>query len=110
MVTVGGGALWGSGGLTKAQLDRVLRDMEAAMRASGAALNVIRTRPLPTAAKENAGALSARQHLFIHLHSFAASLASMHRCHNFVCWRCSCASTPPPQPSTHRLAADKLAC
>ena len=48
--------MWGPTGLTQAQLDRALKDIETAMKARGAAMNLIRARTLPTAAKENAGA------------------------------------------------------
>ena len=56
LATIGGGPVWGPSGLSQAQLDRALKEVEAAMEARGAALNLIRARALPTAAKEAAGA------------------------------------------------------
>ena len=59
LITIGGGPVWGPEGLTQAQLDRALQQVTAGMERQGIAASVIRTRALPNASKEDAGAAPA---------------------------------------------------
>ena len=56
LITIGGGPVWGPEGLTQAQLDRALQQVTAGMERQGIAASIIRTRALPNASKEDAGA------------------------------------------------------